>query len=91
MGSSVLALRTFRQECTQVPMSAVEMAVEKVRQLDEQQARRLLVWLQVQERSAGATQRAGGAKAMLGFARKFHSGAKSTADWLHELREGDLA
>jgi len=34
-------------------MSAIEMVIEKVKQLDEAHARQLLAWLQRQERASG--------------------------------------
>ena len=69
-------------------MSAVEFAVEKVKLLDEARARQLLVWLQAHEPATQATSPAG-AKAMLGFARRYRAQARTTADWMAELREGD--
>jgi hypothetical protein len=69
-------------------MSSVEFAVEKVKLLDETRARQLLVWLQAHEPSAPATAPAG-AKAMLGFARRYRAQTRTTADWMAELREGD--
>jgi len=72
-----------------VAMSAVEMAIEKLRCLDEAHARQVLEWLQAQEQAAPAGVAPAGARAMLGFARRFHSQARSTADWMSELREGE--
>ncbi len=69
-------------------MSAVEFAVEKVKLLDETRARQLLAWLQAHEPTPPATSPAG-AKAMLGFARRYRAQARTTADWMAELREGD--
>lgn len=69
-------------------MSAVEFAVEKVKRLDEVWAQQLLDWLQAQEPAAPVVTPAG-AKAMLGFARRFRAQARSTEDWMNELREGD--
>jgi hypothetical protein len=70
-------------------MSAVELAIERVKRLDEAHARRLLAWLQGQEPPAPATAAPLGAQAMLGFARRFRSQPRTTADWMSELREGE--
>lgn len=70
-------------------MSAVELALEKVKHLDESHARQLLAWLQAQEHAASAPATPLGARAMLGFARRLRSQARSTAGWLSELREGE--
>jgi hypothetical protein len=70
-------------------MSAVELAIEKVRHLDEAHAQQLLAWLQGLEQSAHAKAAPLGAQAMLGFARRFRSQARTTADWMSELREGE--
>lgn|GEM_PF-632352 len=71
-----------------VRMSAVEFAIEKVKRLDEARARQLLAWLQAHEPVSPAVKPAG-ASAMLGFARRFRAQARTTADWMAELREGD--
>jgi hypothetical protein len=72
-------------------MSAVEFAVEKVKLLDEARARQLLAWLQAQEPAVPAVPAVppAGAKAMLGFARRFRAQSRTTSDWMAELREGD--
>lgn len=70
-------------------MSAVELALERVKHLDEARARRLLAWLQAQEQSARAQTAPLGARAMLGFARRFRAQVRSTAEWMFELREGE--
>ena len=69
-------------------MSAVEFAIEKVKLLDEARARQLLAWLQAHE-PVSPTVEPAGASAMLGFARRFRTQARTTADWMAELREGD--
>lgn len=69
-------------------MSAVEFAVEKVKLLDEARARQLLAWLQAHEPVVPAAPPIG-AKAMLGFARRFRAQSRTTAEWMAELREGD--
>lgn len=70
-------------------MSAVEMVIEKVKQLDEAHARQLLTWLQGQERAAAPARQPAGAMAMLGFARRFRPDPRATADWMDELRAGE--
>ena len=70
-------------------MSAIEMVIEKVRQLDEAHARQLLTWLQGQERAAAPARQPAGALAMLGFARRFRPEPRTTADWMDELRAGE--
>lgn len=70
-------------------MSAVELAIEKVKHLDEAHARQLLAWLQTQEMVAPARVAPLGASAMMGFARRFRAQGRATADWMYELREGE--
>ena len=70
-------------------MSAVELAIEKVKHLDETHARQLLAWLQAHEQATPACAAPLGARAMLGFARRLHSQARPTAEWMSELREGE--
>ena len=70
-------------------MSAIELAIEKVKQLDEQHARRLLDWLQGQPTVSAPTRPPTGAVAMLGFARRFRATPRTTTDWMNELRSGD--
>jgi hypothetical protein len=70
-------------------MSAIEMVIEKVKQLDEQHARKLLTWLQGQERATAPARQPAGAMAMLGFARRFRPAPRTTADWMEELRAGE--
>jgi hypothetical protein len=65
------------------------MVIEKVKQLDEAHARQLLTWLLRQERATGQPPQPAGAMAMLGFARRFRSAARTTADWMDELRAGE--
>jgi len=70
-------------------MSAIEMVIEKVKQLDEAHARQLLTWLQGQEGAAAPARQPAGARAMLGFARRFRPAPRTTADWMEELRAGE--
>ena len=65
------------------------MVIEKVKQLDEPRARRLLTWLQGQECAASPANPPAGAMAMLGFARRFRSERRTTTDWMNELRAGE--
>lgn len=69
-------------------MSALEMVIERLKKLDEAHAREVLTWLQAQEKAAGQTGQPTGALAMLGFARRFRSNPRATADWMAELRAG---
>lgn len=66
------------------------MVIQKVKQLDEAHARQLLTWLQGQERAAAPARQPAGALAMLGFARRFRPEPRTTADWMEELRAGEL-
>ena len=70
-------------------MSAIEMVIEKVKQLDEPHARQLLNWLQGQERTVTTARQPAGAMAMLGFARRFRTAPRTTADWMNDLRAGE--
>ncbi len=70
-------------------MNAIEMALEKVNQLDGAHARQLLTWLQAQERASAPARQPAGAMAMLGFARRFRTVPRTTAEWMAELRAGE--
>jgi hypothetical protein len=70
-------------------VSAIELVIEKVKQLDEAHARQLLTWLQGQERAAEQDRQPAGAMAMLGFARRFRPERRATQDWMDELRAGE--
>ena len=65
------------------------MAVEKVSQPDKARARQLLVWLRTLEDGAGVHREPVGVMAMLGFARRFRSKPRTTAEWIAELRAGE--
>ena len=65
------------------------MIIEKVKQLDEAHARQLLTWLQGQERAGAPVRQPAGAMAMLGFARRFRTVARTTTEWMDELRAGE--
>ena len=70
-------------------MSAVEMALEKVKQLDDAHARQLLVWLGKLENADSISRKPAGAMAMLGFARRFHPIPRTTGEWMAELRAAE--
>ena len=70
-------------------MSAIELVIQKVKQLDEPHARQLLNWLQGQESAPTPARQPTGAMAMLGFAHKFRPVPRATADWMNDLRAGD--
>jgi len=70
-------------------MSAVETALEKVRQLDETHAHRLLAWLQELEVPTAPPRQPLGAMAMLGFARRFLPQPRATDEWMAEIRAGE--
>lgn len=65
------------------------MVIEKVKRLDEQHARQLLNLLQAQESVPTSVRQPTGAIAMLGFARKFRTAPRATADWMNDLRAGE--
>ena len=69
-------------------MSAVEAAIEKVRHLPEDKARKVLDLIVQLE----ATPNGGGGSnsvVALGFARRYRKEPRATGDWMRELREGD--
>jgi hypothetical protein len=70
-------------------MSAVELALNKVRALNERQARKLLEWLDTNIATNPAPCRPLGIDAMIGFARRFNPEPKTTTEWMTELRAGD--
>ena len=65
------------------------MAIEKVRQMDNEHARRLLAWLETQEKAEVGQPAPLGAMAMLGCARGFHQQPRTTNEWMAELRSGE--
>ncbi len=70
-------------------MTAVEIAVEKVRRLDETHARQLLAWLDSQTGTVKPPATPQGAEAMLGFARRIRPQPRTTDEWMAELRAGE--
>ena len=70
-------------------MSAVELALEKVKELSENEAQELLVWLGHFQDDDKKSSTAASVKSARGFARRYRNQARSTADWMKELREGE--
>jgi len=70
-------------------MSAIETALEKVRNLDEARVRQLLAWLDAQAPQEPRRIASLGAVAMLGYARRFRSQPRTTDEWITELRAGE--
>ena len=70
-------------------MSAVELAIEKVKSLPEAKAKILLDWLASLEQPRLPVAVGKGALSVRGFARKFHPQPLSTEDWMKHLREGE--
>ena len=58
-------------------MSAVEAAIEKVKVHDEGEARILIKWLESQAVRLNTARKPLGAKAMIGFARRFRKEART--------------
>ena len=75
--------------CYPGSMSAIELAIEKIKQMDETHARQLLNWLEKQESATPAKREPAGAVAMLGFANQFGAAPRTTAEWMKELRAGE--
>ncbi len=74
-------------------MSATEQLLERVKGLDEAQARTVLGML---DQIAGKpparktkAQRKGGVWSVLGYAKKYNHPYKTTAEWMAVLREGE--
>lgn len=70
-------------------MSTVELAVQEVKSLTESEARELLAWLRSFKQADHAGVPAADSHAACGFARRYRSQPRSTADWMKELREGE--
>ena len=74
-------------------MSATEQLMEKVKTLDEAQARTVLGMLDKlpakTQRRKPAKPKATGVYAMLGYAKKYNHPYKTTAEWMAVLREGE--
>jgi hypothetical protein len=70
-------------------MSAVELAIEKIKSLPEAKARILLDWLAQWEQPPKSVVTAQGAAAVRGFARRFEPQPLTTEEWMKILREGE--
>jgi len=70
-------------------MSAVELAIEKIKALPEAKAKVLLDWLAELEQPRKPALAAKGVGAVRGFARQFHARALTTDEWMKILREGE--
>ena len=70
-------------------MNAVELALEKVKELSETEAQELLHWLRHLQDADKKTRVVASAKEARGFARRYRSQPRSTEDWMNELREGE--
>ena len=71
-------------------MNPVQTALQRVALLDQATAGQLMAWLDAHTRtSAPPNEKPRGAKAMIGFARRIGREAKTTAEWMRELRAGD--
>jgi hypothetical protein len=70
-------------------MSAVEAVIDKVRRMDEEQARALLLHLNGNGIKNDGQRKPAGARAMVGFARRFRKEPRTTASWMEELRAGE--
>lgn len=76
-------------------MSATEQLLERVKQLDETQAKTVLGMLDQLPaktsvpRRAAKTKGKGGVWSVLGYAKKYNHPYKTTAEWMAVLREGE--
>ena len=70
-------------------MSAVELAIEKIKALPEAKARVLLDWLAQWEPPRKSAVPGQGAAAVRGFARPYQTKMLTTDEWLKILREGE--
>jgi hypothetical protein len=70
-------------------MSAVELAIEKVKALPEAKARALLDWLATFEQPRKTGSLANAVASVRGFAREFHPQPMTTDEWMKILREGE--
>lgn len=70
-------------------MSAVELAIEKIKSLPEAKAKALLDWLAEFEQTHKPAPASKGALSVRGFARRFHPQPLTTNEWMKILREGE--
>ena len=68
-------------------MSALELAIEKIKSLPEARAKALLDWLAEFEQPRKPAPAAKGALSVRGFARRFHPQPLTTNEWMKILRE----
>jgi len=75
-------------------MSATEQLLERVKTLDEAAARATIAWLEAHQHPAPEQVSEADMRKMdeaLGFARRYRREARTTAEWMKELREGEAA
>ena len=70
-------------------MSAVELAIEKVKALPEAKAKALLDWLATFDQPRRPQPAEKGVASVRGFAKKFHAEPMTTDEWMKILREGE--
>ena len=70
-------------------MSAVELAIEKIKTLPEAKAKALLDWLAQWDLPRKPVRAAKGAASVRGFALPFQAQRLSADEWLKILREGE--
>ena len=70
-------------------MSAVELAIEKIKSLPEAKVRVLLDWLAQWEQPRKPAVTARGAAAARGFARRLQPQSLTTDEWMKILRQGE--
>lgn len=70
-------------------MSAVELAIERIKSLPEAKAGLLLDWLAQWEQPPKSVATAQGAAAVRGFARRFEPQPLTTDEWMKILRAGE--
>jgi len=70
-------------------MSAVELAIEKIKALPESKAKALLDWLAQWEPPRQSAVSVHGAATVRGFARRFQPQPLTTDEWMKILREGE--
>lgn len=78
-----------RREIMVKDMSAVELAIEKIKALPEAKAKALLDWLAQWEQPRKFAVSVHGTAAVRGFARRFQAQPLTTDEWMKILREGE--
>jgi hypothetical protein len=89
MNDRPLALTAGLNESQQ--MSPIDLALQRVANIDEQLAAKLLIWLDDQQapNPTPTKEHPKVARAMIGFALVDGRAPRTTADWMKELREGE--